>query len=65
MKIDPRIIAEVNTADGVRQEEPRATVCFRGALRSQARLPGRSERVMPTFRKQWIQTAGFGSSHSE
>jgi len=65
MKIDLENPREIVATDNLRQHDQHATVCFRGALRSQVRIPGQSKRVIASFRKGWIQTAGFSSSHSE
>ncbi|HEX5222428.1 MAG TPA: hypothetical protein VFZ59_22935 [Verrucomicrobiae bacterium] len=65
MKIDLEALVASDSVENPRLANQRGTVCFRGALRSQVRLPGRSKRIRPAFRKQWSQTASFSSSHSE
>jgi hypothetical protein len=64
MRIAPATLLVNDSGERPHRENHRV-ISIRGALRSQVRLPGRSERVMPTFRKQWMQTASFSSSHSE
>ena len=65
MKIATETLGRNDPVESSRWEGQRATVRFRGALRAQVRLPGRSKRIMPAFRKQWSQTTSFSSSHSE
>jgi hypothetical protein len=65
MKINPEIIGEAIATADVRPSNQHVTVCFRGALRSQVRIPGQSKRVVSSFRKQWGQVTGFSSAHSE
>jgi len=65
MKITSEVLRANASGELSTRENRRVVVSLRGALQSQVRLPGRSRRVMPTFRKQWIQTTSFSSSHSE
>jgi hypothetical protein len=64
MKIAPEILL-VNASGEPLAQGTHRVVSIRGALRSQMRLPSRSRRVTPTFRKQWSQTTSFSSCHSE
>jgi len=59
MKIISEVLREAESNAHSRQDSQRVVVSLRGALRAQVRLPSRSKRVVPAFRKHWIQTISF------